>query len=153
MPYFVILGAKGEKAMRNTLYIVWHDDKSLDISIIDEQHRAIVSIINSLHYFMLAGHGNDIIKPTMIMLTQYTDIHFQTEEAIMTEASYPAFDQHIALHRALLRKTKELSIDANRNKDSMMVLKFLKKWWLDHINKQDRKYTPYVKKIIDSKTF
>ncbi len=139
--------------MRNTLYIVWHDDNNLDISIIDEQHRAIVSIINSLHYFMLSGHENEIIKPTMITLAQYTEIHFQTEEAIMTEAGYPAFDEHIALHKALQRKTKELSIGANRNKDSIMVLKFLKKWWLDHINKQDRKYAPYVKKLIDSKTF
>lgn len=132
--------------MRNALYIVWHDNNNLDISIIDEQHKAIVSIINSLHYFMLTGRGNKIIKPTMIMLAQYINIHFQTEEAIMTEASYPAFDEHIALHKALLRKTKEISIDANRNKDSIMVLKFLKEWWLNHINKEDRKYAPYVKK-------
>ena len=139
--------------MRNTLYIVWHDDNNLDIAIIDEQHRAIVSIINSLHYFMLTGHGNEIIKPTTVMLAQYENIHFQTEEAIMAEASYPAFEEHVALHKALQRKIKELSIDANMNKDSMIIFKFLKEWWLDHVNKEDRKYAPYVKKLIDSKTF
>ena len=69
--------------MRNTLYIVWNDDSNLGISIIDEQHRAIVSTINSLHYFIQIGHGNEIIKPTMIMLEQYINIHFQTEEALM----------------------------------------------------------------------
>ncbi len=145
-----MLGVKGEKNMRNTLYIVWNDNSNLGISIIDEQHRSIVSTINSLHYFIQIRHGNEIIKPTMIMLEQYINIHFQTEEALMAQASYHAFEEHVELHKTLIRKTKELSIDANKNKDSVMVLKFLKEWWLGHINKEDRKYAPFVKKLIDT---
>lgn len=29
-------------------------------------------------------------------------------------------------------------------KDVDMVLMFLKKWWLTHINKEDRKYAPFI---------
>jgi hemerythrin len=137
--------------MKNILYIVWSDNNNVGIPIIDEQHRGIVSTINSLHYFMQTGHGNEIIKPTMIMLEQYVDIHFKTEEALMAEASYPDIEEHIVLHKELVGKTKKLSIDANRNKDSDMVLKFLKEWWLGHINKEDRRYTPFLRKLIDTK--
>ncbi|MCK4542570.1 MAG: hemerythrin family protein [Spirochaetales bacterium] len=139
--------------MKNILYIVWSDNNKIGIPIIDEQHRGIISTINSLHYFIQTGHGHEIIKPTMIMLEQYTYVHFKTEEALMAEASYPAFEEHIVLHKALLKKTKDLSIDANRNKDSDMVLKFLKEWWLGHINKEDKKYTPFLRKLIDTKAF
>ena len=47
--------------MKTTLYIAWNDDNKLGIPIIDEQYRAIISTINSLHYFMQIGHGDDII--------------------------------------------------------------------------------------------
>jgi len=139
--------------MKNILYIVWSDTNNIGIPIIDEQHRGIISTINSLHYFIQTGHGDEIIKPTMIMLEQYVDIHFRTEEALMTEASYPDLEEHIVLHKELVEKTKKLSIDANRIKDSGMVLKFLKEWWLGHINKEDRRYTPFLRKLIDTKAF
>ena len=135
--------------MKNTLYIVWKDNNNLGIPIIDEQHRGIISTINSLHYFMQTGHGHEIIKPTMIMLEQYINIHFKTEEALMARANYPALKEHIVLHKELAEKTKKLSINAIRDKDSDMVLRFLKEWWLDHINKEDRKYTPFLRKLID----
>jgi hemerythrin len=139
--------------MKNILYIVWSDNNKVGIPIIDEQHRGIISTINSLHYFIQTGHGQEIIKPTMIMLEQYIAVHFKTEEALMAEASYPAFKEHIALHQELVEKTKKLSINMTTNKDSDMVLNFLKEWWLGHINKEDRKYAPFLKKLIDTGAF
>jgi len=56
--------------MKNILYIVWSDNNSVGIPIIDEQHRGIISTINSLHFFIQAGHGDEILKPTLIMLEQ-----------------------------------------------------------------------------------
>ncbi len=139
--------------MKNNLYIVWSDNNKLGIPIIDEQHRGIVSTINSLHYFIQTGHGHEIIRPTMIILEQYVDIHFKTEQALMAEANCSALDEHIVLHEELLKRTKNLSIDAKRRKDSDMVLKFLKEWWLYHINKEDRKNIPCLSKLIDTRAF
>ena len=138
--------------MKNSLYIVWNDNNNLGISIIDEQHRGIISTINSLHYFIQTGQEYEIIKPTMIMLDQYVDIHFKTEEALMAEANYPAFKEHIVLHKELVEKTIKLSINSNRNNDANMILKFLREWWLGHINKEDRRYIPFLRNLIDSKT-
>ncbi len=138
--------------MKNMLYIVWGDNNKLGIPIIDEQHRGIISTINSLYYFVQTGHGHEIIKPTMIMLEQYVDVHFKTEERLMAEASYPALEEHIVLHKKLIEKTKRLSLDASRESDSDSVLKFLREWWLGHINKEDRKYAPFLKKLIEKES-
>ncbi len=136
--------------MKNVLYIVWSDENMVGIPIIDEQHRGIISTINSLYYFIQTGHGSEIIKPTLIMLEQYVAVHFKTEEALMAEAEYPALDEHIGLHEDLVEKTRRIAADVNRSKDTDMVLKFLKEWWLGHINREDKKYAPSLKKLIDA---
>ena len=138
--------------MKSAIYIVWNERNNLGIPIIDEQHKGIVSIINTLHYYVQAGHGQEILKPTMIMLEQYVIIHFKTEETLMVEANYPAYEEHIILHKELLRKTNMISLGVN-NEDSHMVLKFLKEWWLGHINIEDRKYTPSMGNLFGTKTF
>ena len=136
--------------MKKSLYVVWGDNNKLGIPIIDEQHRGIASTINSLHYFIITGHGREMIKPIMVTLEQFTDIHFRTEESLMAEACYPALDEHAKLHKALVSKTKKVSIDARRNNDPYMALEFLKGWWLVHLNKEDRKYVPFLKKLMDT---
>ena len=88
------------------LYIVWDESNNLGIPIIDEQHRGIVTIINSLHHCIRQGQGEDAIRPIMTMLEQYTVIHFKTEEWFMKEAGYPELEAHLALHRNLAAKTK-----------------------------------------------
>ena len=134
--------------MENTLYIVWNDKSNIGISIIDEQHRGIVSSINSLHYFIKENLGDEALGPTVTILEQYTKLHFKTEERLITEACYPAVNEHIQLHENLRRKTEMLSKSSLLDKDKNVILTFLKNWWLNHINKEDRKYVPYVLKLI-----
>jgi hemerythrin len=107
--------------MKTTLYIAWNDDNKLGIPIIDEQHRAIISTINSLYYFMQIGHGDDIIQPIMIILEQYVNIHFKTEETLIIKAKYTDIDEHCMLHKKLIEETRRLSVKANNNKDSNMI--------------------------------
>jgi len=126
---------------------VWTEKNNLGVPIIDEQHRGIVSTINSFHCFIQEGHGEEALKPTLIILEQYTSIHFRTEEALMKEAGYPDLEDHILLHHGLMKRTKEIVRGAASYKEPEITLKFLKEWWLGHINMEDRKYAPYVKAI------
>ena len=91
--------------MGNVLYIVWNEKNILGIPIIDEQHRGIVSTINSFHYFIRDGQGLDALKPTLNILAQYTNIHFKTEEALMKKACYSGFEEHVLLQKELMKKT------------------------------------------------
>ena len=86
----------------------------------------------------------------MLMLEQYTHVHFSAEVALMAEANYPAIAEHIVLHKKLVEKTRTLSIDVNRSKDSDAVLKFLREWWLGHIGTEDRKYALFLRKLMDT---
>jgi len=129
--------------MENTLYIVWNKYNQTGIPILDEQHRGIVSSINSLHYFIQKGQVETIILPTLVMLGQYTNIHFATEETLMTEAGYPELENHLRFHQELKKNTDTFYRDVDMNKPDVIV-KFLKEWWLGHINKEDKKYAPFL---------
>ncbi len=133
--------------MHDSLYIVWNEQNNLGINIIDEQHRSIVSTINTFHYFVKKEIGDEAVNSVLKILEQYTYLHFKTEEALILEANYPEFQEHFELHKTLIKKTQEIARDVSINKDTDEILHFLKKWWLNHINIEDRKYAPFVKKL------
>ncbi len=130
------------------LYITWTDKNNLGIQIIDEQHRGIVSTINSLYHFVQQGRGMEILKPTLNILEQYSIIHFKTEEELIKNSDFPAVKDHITLHQNLIKRMKSLSDESIWSQDSEMILRFLKEWWLGHISQEDRKYAPYVIKNL-----
>jgi hemerythrin len=134
--------------MLNLLYIVWNEKNNLNIPIIDEQHHGIVATINSFHHFVQKDQGEKVIKPTLLTLEQFTQLHFETEEALMKESGYPGFEEHLLLHQELMKKTRSIAGDASQKSNADVVLKFLKQWWLGHINIEDRKYAPHVIRIL-----
>jgi hemerythrin len=134
--------------MSNDLYIVWNKENDLGIPIIDEQHRGLVSAINSYHYFIKEGKGVEMVKPIIMTLVQYIDVHFRTEEPLMKDSGYPGYEDHIRLHRKLTLKTENIARESIDTGNAYIALDFLKDWWLNHINSIDRQYVPYVRKML-----
>lgn len=132
--------------MNQPLYIVWKDSHNLNLPIIDEQHRGIVSTINSLYYFVCIGKGYDALLPTLRIIEQYTVLHFETEEQAMLESRYPALERHQRLHRELREKTRTILGVSALNHDPMQALHFLKDWWLTHISIEDRQFSDWLNK-------
>ncbi len=134
--------------MKNALYIVWQPSNETGIPIIDEQHRGIVSTINSLHYFIQQGEAATAFEPTMDVLNHYTSLHFLAEEALMRAAGYTDLDEHAKIHNKFMNQFRSLTKyrpDPDQV-DELLVL--LKTWWLQHINQEDRKYVAAVKRQL-----
>jgi hemerythrin len=93
---------------------------------------------------MNKGQGVKIVNPTMKILEQYVYIHFDTEEALMREALYPDIDKHILQHPKFIERAKLLFREAQKNDNAAEILRFLKEWWLNHIQHEDKKYYPFI---------
>jgi hemerythrin-like metal-binding protein len=131
--------------MQSPLYIVWHERNETGISLIDEQHKGIVSIINSFYYMMGRGMGNHLLYSCISdTLKNYSRIHFITEETIFAESMYPDTASHKERHRQLTLEIERIEHRGIRINDAKPLLEFLKQWWLEHINEIDRHYVPYV---------
>ncbi|MCL1860542.1 MAG: hemerythrin family protein [Proteobacteria bacterium] len=137
------------------LFIKWQERNDTGVPIIDEQHRGIVSIINSFYYLTEKGMCDDALCSFISKtIKNYSRIHFLTEERILKTAEYPALEEHIESHKSLAQETERVERDTLNDKDHRLLLEFLKKWWIEHINEQDMLYVPYLreyeKKATDS---
>ncbi|MDR0843122.1 MAG: hemerythrin family protein [Acidobacteriota bacterium] len=142
--------------MDYSLLIQWKDVNNLGIPIIDDQHRGIVSVINSLAFFVQRNKGEFYLNTTFAMMDSYTKLHFSTEEELLRAAGYPEFDGHRRLHTDLIRESFFTANESIRLCDPDIYLRFLKNWWMEHINRCDRMYAQtvadYISATPDGKT-
>jgi len=131
------MGVESPVLLVHNVFIVWKPEYDLGIPIIDEQHRGIVTIINSLHYGKQNSYIKNILVPTIGMLRSYADIHFQTEEHFLETINYPDIANHRLLHQEYTSKLAGIERESSVDKDTRQLMGFLKKWWLGHICEED----------------
>lgn len=135
--------------MKNCIYINWTEKNDTGIKIIDEQHRGIISLVNSLHYSIMENYSEDIYQPAIESILHYTSIHFQTEKMILQKSNYPQLNEHLNLHDELTANITSIKRTIYKESDASELLKLLKYWWLNHINVEDRKYVQHLSDLID----
>ena len=136
--------------LNHNVLIVWKPEYKLGIPIIDEQHRGIVSTINSLHYAMEHGHGESVLQPVIDMVEDYTRIHFALEENFLERCKFPDVEHHRKLHKELSHSLFKVGKESLWESDPHQFMEFLKKWWIDHICNKDQVFRDYLLKILDA---
>ena len=135
--------------MQPPLFIQWQERNETGIAIIDEQHKGIVSIINTFFYLM--GHGmNSRILYSCISDTMrnYSRIHFLAEEGLLEAAGYGKIEAHRKLHRHLILEIDRIEYQAAKFDDAQPLLDFLKKWWITHINEEDMQFVDHLRRCL-----
>ena len=132
------------KVFNYDIFIRWEPEYNLGIPIIDEQHRGIVTTINSLHFGIESMHGEDMLHPVIDMVFDYTRLHFDVEEDFLKRYNYPNLKQHEDLHRELIDELQRVGRKSIFNHAPLEFLDFLKKWWIEHICEKDREFLDYL---------
>ena len=133
--------------LRHNVLIVWKPEYDLGIRIIDEQHRGIVTTINSLYYGMQNNHTGNMLSPIIGMIYDYTRIHFEIEETFLEVCGFPKADNHRALHSELMGELSKTGKESISHRDPYQFMAFLKKWWIHHICDKDRLFRDYLLKM------
>jgi hemerythrin len=137
-----------ENLFHHNVFIIWKPEYNLGIPIVDDQHRGIVSIINSLFYGMQNRHGEDLLIPVYGMIKEYTRIHFEIEENFLEKCSYPELGKHKEFHQELIDRLNKIGKESLRQHDPNEFFGFLKEWWINHICNEDRAFLNYLSKAI-----
>ena len=134
-----------EKAIQNNLpLIVWKHEYDLGIHIVDEHHRGILAVINSLDYEMQRQQSESILMPIFKIMQEYTHIHFKIEEAFFNKFDFQDAIPHCAIHSELMETLNNVGDQCLLNNDPCELMDFLKKWWIDHIRMKDREFRDYL---------
>ena len=127
--------------------IPWNQKLVLGIPAIDDQHKELVRLINSLYGAMKIKAGASEAGKVLDELSRYTSYHFKFEENLFDKFHYPATAEHKKAHQELVAKVVHFQQEFHQGRAglSMDLMYFLTDWLKQHILQTDKAYTPFFK--------
>ena len=129
------------------MLLEWNENLSVGVPSIDEQHKALLGLLNELFDATQAGRGQLVLGKVLKELADYTVYHFQYEEALFAQTGYSAAPDHIKEHDGLITLVQVLRQkyqDGAREILSEDLLRFLRRWLYTHIMGSDKKFGPHL---------
>ena len=132
-------------------FIDWKESYALGIKKIDEQHHNLLETMNELFKMFLEKElTDDNFQEVFGKLSEYSHIHFQTEETYFVQADYEKRSVHAAIHDQMRRQVTEIAAryekpGTDRERLFFELSEFLYNVWIWHINSFDREYVPCLK--------
>ena len=125
----------------------WTKALSVGDDKIDQQHRGLFSIVNDLINIHSQSSNHKEVINVLHAIVKYSEKHFITEDEYMTFHDYPQYSDHRKEHSVYLSNIK-LFLEGYEKKQenlTMEMLKFLSKWWIDHVSESDMNYGLWIK--------
>ena len=122
-------------------FLQWSDEMSVQVREIDDQHKKLVEMINTLYHALQENKGVDVQRSVIRDMLDYAVLHFGTEEKYMRRFNYAGYLAHKAEHCQFSDKAAELK--ERRFILTLEVLNFLRNWLQHHILGTDAKYSKH----------
>lgn len=134
--------------------VIWNPAWETGITLIDQQHKALLAQFEALLVAIHENHPDDRIPPLLRFLADYVETHFSTEEGLMQVVGYPGFAGHQAIHDRMRAQVGELVEAAKDNPATLTeeVIDFLTDWLLSHINEEDRRMAQHLRQSEGTQT-
>jgi hemerythrin len=134
--------------MSDNMIVEWDDRYSIGIPLVDEQHKELIRLTNSLYESCLQGDeaARESFKAAIRELVDYVKFHFGAEEQILKNINYPEFAGHKKRHEDFVRQVlgEVKNFEEGKKFVPNVFVRFLKDWILTHIAMEDKKYAEYI---------
>ncbi|MCB1905537.1 MAG: hemerythrin family protein [Gammaproteobacteria bacterium] len=126
--------------------ISWNETTILNVAEMDSQHQRLFTLVTNLHQAMASSQGANNVSRALEELVAFTQLHFATEEALMTRYAYPEYETHKQEHEHLLQDVGQL---LQRFRDGDVLIPFaieldLEAWALRHIESRDKQLALFL---------
>ena len=127
----------------------WVDNAGTGVAIFDAEHHTLNEMVLDYYDAVLAGEPDHSLDELFARMAAHAADHFVHEENYMRFAAYPDAARHIAAHQALAAALTEVpnmmrNLGQDRSLRALEVLRFLKRWLMDHILGEDRALGAYL---------
>ncbi len=126
----------------------WKDKYTVNITVIDEQHKKFLNIINELKLIINSNSCEEKVSEIFFKLAYLIDHYFIKEEIYFNDLKYPNFEQHKAAHNQFVERIIQFQKDVENNKPKLCleIYQYLEKWFDEHILKYDKEAVEYLRK-------
>jgi len=119
--------------------IAWSEEYSVNNPAIDEQHKYLFDLCNTLYKLIEQEETKESVKQALLGLQDYIEIHFSDEEKHYKE--HPMFADHQELHQDFVKQINGYIADYNNGTLRLKELAdFTLDWLLNHITVIDGQY-------------
>jgi hemerythrin len=119
----------------------WTPALSVGVAEVDLQHRELFRRAERLLVALRGGDRGEV-EPVLAFLEGYAVFHFEAEERLMRERSYPGLAEHAAAHAAFRQDFAKLVLDLHRGGPTALlaltVHNWLSDWLRQHLGGPDR---------------
>ncbi len=120
--------------------INWNDGLSVGVKSIDDDHKKLLEIINTLSQAIERDEELPFYESIFSDLEKYVSIHFLREEALMKKCKHDDYEKHAKQHKEFADKIpaiKEKFFATTEYYNAKEVSSFLTDWLLNHILNED----------------
>lgn len=121
---------------------IWKAEYHIGDEIIDEQHAYLFALANRIvESKTKAGLVNNLMK-----LYRYVREHFSHEEGLMKQLNYSGYDEHVAMHNALIEQLSVISDNIGQDcwrEEELQA--FMNEWLLGHILRVDSQLGAFIR--------
>jgi hemerythrin len=121
--------------------LVWDKKYELGHAEVDRQHRSLCEMVNNIIRQCEQGQTGRIVQETLAFLVDYTEHHFNSEEALQRETGYPDYEAHKKLHDGFKATVNNLVQQYEDNGSSDSLIESIRNevidWLIHHIQNED----------------
>ena len=124
----------------------WTEALSVNIAVLDQQHKQLIETVNELDQALRKGEGKPALDSVLDKLVEYALVHFAAEESLMQEHDFPGFSTHRTLHEEFRKRLAEYLGAHKAGKPGVPVslLFFMQEWMKEHLSKTDKLYSTFL---------
>ena len=126
----------------------WKNEYTVNITIIDEQHKKFLAIINELKIIINDNSCKEKVSSVFFQIAYLIDYYFIKEEIYFKDCKYPNFEQHKIAHNQFIDRIIQFQKDLENNKPDICldIYNFLENWFDEHILKYDKEAVEFLRK-------
>lgn len=132
--------------------IAWNDSLSLNIEVLDEQHKEIVDLINELYDVIKRNASEYVITNIFNELERKLNHNFKKEENLFDRSKWSGGKDHKAQHDRFLDDLKDIKNVFKTKQPALIALVKLDKLfttsYMDHLRIEDKKYVNWIKEKL-----
>jgi hemerythrin len=131
------------------LIVEWDDKYCVGINLIDEQHKKLIELTNTLYRSCLVGtdeEKTDHFMKAVKDVVDYTKFHFTAEERMLQNVSFPDYGPHKKHHEEFVKKLVD-DVKGFQEGQKFVInnfVRFLRDWILSHIAVEDTQYARFI---------
>ena len=132
----------------------WDESYSVGIEQIDDQHRALLEIINRLDDAVSGGEETKIVIDLLRALREYAVYHFATEEELMLAGGHDRerYRRHKAEHKEFVEQLERFGENLENGVSHAVaasLLEYLVQWLMEHVLGLDKEAGRFLLQMRD----